>query len=57
MEERDRLVKEIIRWKNFALEACEKACWHCEEYLSKHDCSKCRITKIRREAISGNNEK
>ena len=49
--------KEIARWKNRALEACEKACWHCEEYVSGHDCGKCRITKIREEAATSESDK
>ena len=52
MDDKEQLIQEIGRWKNRALEACEKACWHCEEYISRHDCEKCRISKIKEEACS-----
>ena len=45
-----KLTQEAAKWKNRALEACEKACFHCEEYMSRKDCRKCRIQQIREEA-------
>lgn len=52
----DDLIREAAKWKNRALEACEKACWQCEEYGSSHDCDKCRISRIRKEAASENDK-
>lgn len=47
-----KLTQEIARWKNRALEACEKACFNCEEYMSRDKglCNVCRIKKIQEEA-------
>ena len=34
------LIQEAVRWKQRALDACEKACFNCEEYRpdAKHPC-------------------
>lgn len=50
--ENNKLAKEVAKWKNRALEACEKACFNCEEYMSREKglCSVCRIWKIQEEA-------
>jgi hypothetical protein len=54
MNEKDlqvqQLRQDVAKWKNRALEACEKACFNCEEYWSRKHCEKCRITKIKEEA-------
>lgn len=55
MDERDlkvqELTREATRWRNRALEACEAACFHCEEYVNdKKNCDKCRVKRIREDA-------
>lgn len=54
MPEKDKqlvqLTQEVARWKNRAMEACEKACFNCEEYWSRKHCDKCRVKKIKEEA-------
>ena len=55
MDERDlkvqELTREAARWRNRALEACEAACFHCEEYVNdKKNCDKCRVKRIREAA-------
>ena len=46
------LQKEVARWKNRALEAADKACFYCEEYIERKPevCQKCRMTRIKEES-------
>lgn len=47
-----KLTQDVAKWKNRAMEAAERACSECEEYMSreKEGCKKCRMTKIKEEA-------
>lgn len=48
------LIQEVARWKQRALNACEKACFNCEEYRpnAKKPCdvSGCCVYRIKEEA-------
>lgn len=52
MDEKDRLIQKLMRelakWKKFAADAANKACFECESLNA--DCSKCKMTKIKNEA-------
>ena len=54
MNEQERitqLTNDVAKWKNRALEAAQRACDECSEYMARH-CEKCRIKKIKEEAGS-----
>ena len=52
MDEKDvviqRLMKEVGKWKNRAVEAAERACLECERL--DVDCMKCRMREIKEDA-------
>ena len=57
MDEKDRLIqrlyRENARLKSRIIEACEKACFNCEEYAGKKEeiCRKCPISKYKEDAV------
>ena len=58
MDEKDKrmqdLVQEAARWRQRAIDACEKACFNCEEYRpnAKKPCdvTTCRVYQIKEAA-------
>lgn len=48
------MTNEIARWRQRALDACEKACFNCEEYRpdARHPCDvkSCRVYQIKEAA-------
>ena len=56
MDEKDRLIQRLYqenaRLKGRVIEACEKACFNCEEYVGRKEerCRKCPIHKYKEEA-------
>ena len=56
MDEKDQRIQQLTqdaaRWRNRAIEAAQRACDECEEYVQRREgvCRKCRMREILEEA-------